>query len=242
MKMSCKSQGSRLKAQSSKFKALFLNKAHGSKHKQEDFTKTRVCGFAGAYVTVGSTTWLGGSELMYIGAAVFPPPHLYGDVAKTVTQAGYAWAGYNADNKYPASSLVQIQPSPPFGDVAQLGERLPCKQEVAGSSPVVSTNFHWGWETCLKWVTGLNVSLTTRTIMNTSSLVPLEPFVKNRKTMWTTRLSVSAGMKILADMIAMVVVRMVMAGECLPASSHSIKSVMINLFHSTRKSSRSYLA
>ena len=44
---------------------------------------------------------------MYIGAAGFPPPHLY-------------------------------------GDVAQLGERLPCKQEVAGSSPVVSTNFSLG--------------------------------------------------------------------------------------------------
>lgn len=83
--MSCKSQGSRLKAQSSKFKALFLNKAHGSKHKQEDFTKSRVCGFAGAYVTVGSTTWLGGSELMYIGAAEKPPPHLYGDVAKALS-------------------------------------------------------------------------------------------------------------------------------------------------------------
>ncbi len=25
-----------------------------------------------------------------------------------------------------------------FGDVAQLGERLPCTQEVAGSTPVVS--------------------------------------------------------------------------------------------------------
>lgn len=124
MKMSCKSQGSRLKAQSSKFKALFLNKAHGSKHKQEDFTKTRVCGFAGAYVTVGSTTWLGGSELMYIGAAEKPPPHLYGDVAKTVTQAGYAWAGYNADNKYPASSLVQFQPSLPFG-LASVSHKRP---------------------------------------------------------------------------------------------------------------------
>ena len=25
------------------------------------------------------------------------------------------------------------------GDIAQLGERLPCKQEVAGSSPTIST-------------------------------------------------------------------------------------------------------
>ena len=63
----------------------------------------------------------------------------HGDVAKWVTLVGYAWACRNADSKYPASSLVQIQPSPPFGDVAQLGERLPCTQEVAGSSPVVST-------------------------------------------------------------------------------------------------------
>jgi hypothetical protein len=26
------------------------------------------------------------------------------------------------------------------GDIAQLGERLPCKQEVAGSIPTISTN------------------------------------------------------------------------------------------------------
>ena len=27
------------------------------------------------------------------------------------------------------------------GDIAQLGERLPCKQDVAGSIPTISTNF-----------------------------------------------------------------------------------------------------
>ena len=27
------------------------------------------------------------------------------------------------------------------GDIAQLGERLPCKQEVAGSIPTISTKF-----------------------------------------------------------------------------------------------------
>ena len=27
-----------------------------------------------------------------------------------------------------------------IGDIAQLGERLPCKQEVAGSIPTISTN------------------------------------------------------------------------------------------------------
>ena len=29
------------------------------------------------------------------------------------------------------------------GDIAQLGERLPCKQEVAGSIPTISTNRIW---------------------------------------------------------------------------------------------------
>ena len=39
-------------------------------------------------------------------------------------------------------SLVQIQPDPPslVGGVAQLGERLLCKQEVIGSIPFTSTN------------------------------------------------------------------------------------------------------
>ena len=39
-------------------------------------------------------------------------------------------------------SEVQIFPDPPFitGAVAQLGERLLCKQEVTGSIPVSSTN------------------------------------------------------------------------------------------------------
>ena len=39
-------------------------------------------------------------------------------------------------------SLVQIQPDPPIlvGGVAQLGERLLCKQEVIGSIPFTSTN------------------------------------------------------------------------------------------------------
>ncbi len=44
--------------------------------------------------------------------------------------------------------MVQIHPDPPrdpwvgvFGAVAQLGEHLFCKQEVAGSSPVSSTSW-----------------------------------------------------------------------------------------------------
>ena len=29
-----------------------------------------------------------------------------------------------------------------YGDIAQLGERLPCTQEVSGSIPLISTNHH----------------------------------------------------------------------------------------------------
>lgn len=35
--------------------------------------------------------------------------------------------------------LALTTAAPHYGDVAQLVERLPCKQEVAGSSPAVST-------------------------------------------------------------------------------------------------------
>jgi hypothetical protein len=41
-------------------------------------------------------------------------------------------------------SEVQLFPDPPFhchGAIAQLGERLPCTQEVVGSIPSGSTNF-----------------------------------------------------------------------------------------------------
>ena len=34
------------------------------------------------------------------------------------------------------------------GDIAQLGERLPCKQEVAGSIPTISTNFSEAGQKC----------------------------------------------------------------------------------------------
>ena len=34
---------------------------------------------------------------------------------------------------------VHLGPPTPFGGVAQLGERLPCTQEVIGSIPVTST-------------------------------------------------------------------------------------------------------
>ena len=48
-------------------------------------------------------------------------------------------------------SVVQIYPGPPRinrGELAQLGERLVCNQEVTGSSPVFSTSFA-GWP---KWL------------------------------------------------------------------------------------------
>ena len=32
------------------------------------------------------------------------------------------------------------------GDIAQLGERLPCKQEVAGSIPTISTKFIFSFD------------------------------------------------------------------------------------------------
>ena len=40
------------------------------------------------------------------------------------------------------AGFIQICPDPPFsGALAQLGERLPCTQEVSGSIPLGSTNF-----------------------------------------------------------------------------------------------------
>ena len=41
-----------------------------------------------------------------------------------------------------SSSLFNLEGTGPeeSGDIAQLGERLPCKQEVAGSIPTISTN------------------------------------------------------------------------------------------------------
>ena len=41
--------------------------------------------------------------------------------------------------------MVQVHPDPPTkcGAIAQLGERLLCKQEVTGSIPVSSTNCAW---------------------------------------------------------------------------------------------------
>ena len=39
---------------------------------------------------------------------------------------------------FPTSYLQQ--PTSNHGDVAQLGERLPCKQEASGSNPLISTS------------------------------------------------------------------------------------------------------
>ena len=39
-------------------------------------------------------------------------------------------------------TLFNLEGTGPYeirGDIAQLGERLPCKQEVAGSNPTIST-------------------------------------------------------------------------------------------------------
>ena len=35
-------------------------------------------------------------------------------------------------------SVVRVHSGPQSGDVAQLGERLPCTEEVRGSSPLIS--------------------------------------------------------------------------------------------------------
>ena len=47
-------------------------------------------------------------------------------------------------------SVVRVHPGPPllgvlkYGGLAQLGERLPCTQEVSGSIPLSSTIFKYG--------------------------------------------------------------------------------------------------
>ncbi len=40
-------------------------------------------------------------------------------------------------------SLVRVQDGPLSGGIAQLVERLLCKQDVSGSSPLTSTNFNF---------------------------------------------------------------------------------------------------
>jgi hypothetical protein len=49
--------------------------------------------------------------------------------------------------------MVRIHPDPPIaqetGAVAQLGERLLCKQEVVGSIPSSSTSVGCGWFPCV---------------------------------------------------------------------------------------------
>ena len=36
--------------------------------------------------------------------------------------------------------MCEWKPKDVIGDIAQLGERLPCTQEVSGSIPLISTN------------------------------------------------------------------------------------------------------
>ena len=38
--------------------------------------------------------------------------------------------------------LADASAEQPYGGIAQLGERLPCKQEAIGSIPIISTNQH----------------------------------------------------------------------------------------------------
>ena len=45
---------------------------------------------------------------------------------------------------FTAVSRVQIPVGSPNGSIAQLGEHLPYKQGVTGSSPVTSTNYLYG--------------------------------------------------------------------------------------------------
>ena len=45
---------------------------------------------------------------------------------------------------FTAVSRVQIPVGSPYGSIAQLGEHLPYKQGVTGSSPVTSTNIIMG--------------------------------------------------------------------------------------------------
>ena len=65
-------------------------------------------------------------------------------------------------------SMVQIHPGPPsparvksVGGVAQLGERLPCTQEVIGSSPFTSTTSPWF---VARWSGGVSTRFCSLTI------------------------------------------------------------------------------
>ena len=49
------------------------------------------------------------------------------------------WLSLRKASPWPTTSYRTKECDPIFGGLAQLGERLPCKQEVTGSIPVLST-------------------------------------------------------------------------------------------------------
>jgi hypothetical protein len=49
------------------------------------------------------------------------------------------------------SDFVSAGSRQPLGGVAQLGERLPCTQEVIGSNPFTSTRVQWVWLVLRVW-------------------------------------------------------------------------------------------
>ena len=52
-----------------------------------------------------------------------------------------SWLEHTTDNReVDGSSPFWPTTSKNYGGLAQLGERLPCKQEVSGSIPLISTN------------------------------------------------------------------------------------------------------
>ena len=55
---------------------------------------------------------------------------------------------WSVSSRWPWISLFNLEGIPlqdgiGYGGLAQLGERLPCKQEVSGSIPLISTKPEW---------------------------------------------------------------------------------------------------
>ena len=71
------------------------------------------------------------SDFLYQTSAIGHQP--FPDFA-TLLRPPVVWS-----NVTPLAKIEPDRPAASFGDVAQSGERLVCNQEVAGSTPVVST-------------------------------------------------------------------------------------------------------
>ena len=78
--------------------------------------------------------------------------------------------GFPAGKRVPGPPLLQNG----YGGLAQLGERLPCKQEVSGSIPLISTNqknrkrlteVPWKQETSLNFLKEILVHLENWTLL-----------------------------------------------------------------------------